>query len=146
MRPTRDSGYIQGTPVGSRVGPLFSLLASPYTRMTCEVGDTGLEPVTPSLSSTGRRHVSVDIKGLTSDDFLGCPNGCPSSQIWLHEDEFGVSPVETLMVMSEQLLQSAVACDSFHLSLVLADDNGAIRIDTTAMPNGIVYSRVDEVA
>ncbi len=110
------------------------------------MGDTGLEPVTPSLSSTGRRDVSVDTKGLTPIDFFGCPNGCPSSQIWLHEDEFGVSPAETVMVMIEELLQSAVASDCFRLSLVLADANDSIRIDTTAMPNGLVYSQVDEVA
>ncbi len=110
------------------------------------VGDTGLEPVTPSLSSTGRRDVSVNITGLTTSDFFGCPNGCPSSLTWLHEDEFGVSPVETMMVMIEELLQSAVVDDCFRLSLVLADDNDAIRINTTAMPNGIVYSQVDEVA
>ena len=109
------------------------------------MGDTGLEPVTPSLSNTGRRGVSVDITGLASGDFLGCPNGCPSSQVWLHEDEFGVSPAETVMVMIEELLQSAVASDCFRLSLVLADANDSIRIDTTAMPNGIVYSHVDKV-
>jgi len=50
------------------------------------------------------------------------------------------------MVMIEELLQSAVANDCFRLSLVLADENDAIRIDTTAMPNGIVYSQVDKVA
>ncbi len=110
------------------------------------MGDTGLEPVTPSLSSTGRRGVSDGVTGLTSSNFLGCPNGCPSSQIWLHEDEFGVSPVETMMVMIEELLQSAVVDDCFRLSLVLADENDSIRIDTTAMPNGIVYSQVEEAA
>jgi hypothetical protein len=102
--------------------------------------------VTPSLSSTGRRGVSGDITGLTSSDFFGCPNGCPSYQIWLHEDEFGVSPVETMMVMIEELLQSAVVNDCFRLSLVLAGENDSIRINTTAMPNGIVYSQVNEVA
>ena len=110
------------------------------------MGDTGLEPVTPSLSNTGRRGVSVDIKGVAASDFFGCPNGCPCSQIWLHEDEFGVSPVETIMVMIEELLQSAVVNDSFRLSLVLANENDAIRINTTAMPNGIVYSQVGKVA
>ncbi len=78
-------------------------------------------------------------------DFSGCPSGCPSSQTWLHEDEFGVSPVETIMVMIEELLQSAVANDCFRLSPVLADKNDSIRIDTTAMPNGIVYSHIEEV-
>jgi dissimilatory sulfite reductase (desulfoviridin) alpha/beta subunit len=110
------------------------------------VGDTGLEPVTPSLSSTGRRDVSGYTTRLTVSDVSGCPNGCPSSQVWLHEDEFGVSPVETMMVMIEELLQSAVANDCFRLSLVLADENDAIRINTTAMPNGIVYSQVAEAA
>jgi hypothetical protein len=50
------------------------------------------------------------------------------------------------MVMVEELFQSVVANDCFRLSLVLADENDAIRIDTTAMPNGIVYSQVEEVA
>ena len=110
------------------------------------MGDTGLEPVTPSLSNTGRRDVSVDNTGLTSGDFLGCPNGCPSSRVWLHEDEFGVSPIETMMVMIEELLQSTAASDCFRLSLVLANENDAVRIDTAAMPDGIVYSRIEEVA
>ncbi len=55
-----------------------------------------------------------------------------------------MSPVETMMVMIEELLQSAVVDDCFRLSLVLADENNSIRIDTTAMPNGIVYSQVEE--
>ena len=50
------------------------------------------------------------------------------------------------MVMIEELLQSAVVNDSFRLSLVLANENDAIRINTTAMPNGIVYSQVGKVA
>ena len=57
-----------------------------------------------------------------------------------------MSPVETIMVMIEDLLQSAAANDCFRLSLVLADENDVVRIDTTAMPNGIVYSQVEEVA
>ena len=50
------------------------------------------------------------------------------------------------MVMIEELLQSAVANVCFRLSLVLADENDAIRIDTTAMPNGIVYLQVGDAA
>ena len=50
------------------------------------------------------------------------------------------------MVLIKELLQSAVANDSFRLSLVLADENDVVRIATTAMPNGIVYSQVEEVA
>ena len=49
------------------------------------------------------------------------------------------------MIMIEELLQSTVANQSFRLPLVLADKNRTIRIDTTAMPNGIVYSHVDKV-
>ncbi len=138
---TEDSPSDVSAFPGNRKTPL-----TPSVNEVHQVGDTGLEPVTPSLSSTGRRDVSIDTKRLTKSDFFGCPNGCPSSQIWLHEDESDISPVETIMVMIEELLQSAVVSDCFRLSFVLADEDDAIRINTTAMPNGIVYSRVDEVA
>ncbi len=64
----------------------------------------------------------------------------------MHDDDFGVSPVETIMVMIEELLRSAVASDCFRLSLVLGDESSVVRVDTTAMPNGIVYTQVDEMA
>ena len=56
---------------------------------------------------------------------MGCPRCCPSQQVWLHEDESDVSPVETNMVMIEELLQSHVANDTFRLSLILGDDSNA---------------------
>ena len=85
-------------------------------------------------------------KGLTTSPFLSCPKCCPSQQVWLHEDDTGVSPVETIKVMIEELLQSAVVNESIHLSLVLGDESNAVRVDTTAMPNGIVYTQVGEMA
>ena len=108
--------------------------------------ERGFEPPTSSLGSSPHGDVSVSSKGLTTSPFLSCPRCCPSQQVWLHEDDTGVAPVETIMVMVEELFQSVVANDCFRLSLVLADENDAIRIDTTAMPNGIVYSQVEEVA
>ena len=48
--------------------------------------------------------------------------------------------------MIEELLQSAVANDCFRLSIVLANEKDSIRIDTTGMPNGLVYAHVEEVA
>jgi hypothetical protein len=62
------------------------------------------------------------------------------------KDDTGVSPVETIRVMIEELLQSAVVNASIRLSLVLGVEGSVVRIDTTAMPNGIVYSQVDEMA
>ena len=106
----------------------------------------GFEPSASSLGSSPHGTASGDSKGLTTSPFLSCLRCCPSQQVWLHEDDTRVSPVQTIMVMIEELLQSAVANDCFCLSLVLADDNDAIRIDTAAMPNGIVYTQVDEMA
>ena len=46
--------------------------------MTCEVGDTGLEPVTPSLSSKGTSNASVDTKALTTTSSGACTAACTS--------------------------------------------------------------------
>jgi len=40
------------------------------------VGDTGLEPVTPSLSSKGASNVSVDTKALTTTPSGACTTAC----------------------------------------------------------------------
>ena len=106
----------------------------------------GCEPPTSSLGSSPQGDASVASKGLTTSPFLSCPRCCPSQQVWLHENDTGVSPVETIMVMVEELLQSAGANDCFRLSLVLGDESSVVRVDTTAMPNGIVYTQVDEMA
>jgi hypothetical protein len=46
--------------------------------MFFEVGDTGLEPVTPSLSSKGASIASVDIKALTAPLSGACTAACTS--------------------------------------------------------------------
>ena len=43
------------------------------------VGDTGLEPVTPSLSSCGHNDVSEDTKAFTSSPSAACPPACTSN-------------------------------------------------------------------
>ena len=85
---------------------------------------------------------STAIKGLATSQ-ISC---CPSQQVWLHEDNTGVSPVETIRLMIEELLQSAVVNDPIRLSLILGDERNAIRFDARAMPNGIVYSQTVEMA
>ena len=46
--------------------------------MFFEVGDTGLEPVTPSLSSKGTSIASGDTKGLTTTPSGACTAACTS--------------------------------------------------------------------
>jgi hypothetical protein len=43
-----------------------------------EVGDTGLEPVTPSLSSKGTSNASVAIKELMTTPSCACTAACTS--------------------------------------------------------------------
>ena len=42
------------------------------------MGATGLEPVTPSLSSKGSCNASAENKGLTTNDNSACPAACPN--------------------------------------------------------------------
>jgi len=48
------------------------------------VGDTGLEPVTPSLSSLGMHDVSACTKGLTTTLFSVCTNVCTNYSKCVH--------------------------------------------------------------
>jgi hypothetical protein len=99
---------------------------------THRVGDTGLEPVTPSLSNAEIDNVSATIKGLT---LLHDPNSLsvsPSEQDWLHNDPTGVSPLETIRITFEEFLQSADITHRFSLSAVLASGNRTIRLNSIA--------------
>ena len=51
--------------------PLTGLFFGPLRKIP-KVGDTGLEPVTPSLSSTSAVVLSPFIEGLTTSDSGGC--------------------------------------------------------------------------
>ena len=54
----------------------------PFATHCCErlyeVGDTGLEPVTPSLSSNSRHNASEANKGLASTPAAACTSACTS--------------------------------------------------------------------
>src|SRR6266704_330097 len=56
-----------------------------------KVGATGLEPVTPSVSSKGRCHASDSSKGLAEGDPAACTSDCTSEPENAHAD-----PLETL--------------------------------------------------
>ena len=77
---------------------------------------------------------------------LGCPNGCPSFPTWLFEEPTGVSPAETIGIMVEEFLQSCDVTRRLNLSMVLASENRAIRLDSTAFPSGFVVTLTQDVS
>ena len=94
---------------------LPQLLLSIQDNDFLEVGDYSAKPITRSLSNTGQRGASDSITGLVARGFSYCPNGCPNSQTWLHDDVSSVSPVETIIVIVEELLQGNIRETIFTL-------------------------------
>ena len=94
-----------------------------------------------SLGIAGDGNVSAATQGVTPNQNPVCSRICTSDLNWLHEDDTGVSPKETIMVLFEELLQSVDATKGLHLSLVLESENKAVHVVATAMPNGIVYAQ-----
>jgi len=121
---------------GKRKGPLSSADNDPFG-----VGDTGLEPVTPSLSNTGRRDVSATEQGLaeTCDSIL--PTDRPIFMFYPPERQISVSPLDTLMIMLEEKLQPIVDSGCLNLSMILTSENQAIHLDSTVLPNGFVFTQ-----
>lgn len=48
------------------------------------------------------------------------------------------------MVMIEEKLQPIVDDDCLKLSMILASENKTIRLDSTVMPDGLVYVRSED--
>jgi hypothetical protein len=106
---------------------------------------TGFEPPTSSLGSSLHGDVNEATKELTTGQIPSCPKCCPSQQVWLHEDDTGITPVATISVMLEEFLQSADVSRSLKLSVVLTDEITTVRLDSLALPNGFVYARTRDV-
>ena len=62
-----------------------------------------------------------------------------------HSDN-GISPAATIRVMVEEFLQSADVNRSLRLSVVLVNDDRAVRLDSLALPNGFVHARTRDVS
>jgi hypothetical protein len=57
----------------------------------------------------------------------------------MHENDAGVSPIESTMIMFEEMLQSLDGSDCFRLSLILTSKNDSIRVNATPIPSGFSH-------
>ena len=110
-----------------------------------EERERGFEPPTSSLGSSLHSDVSVASKGLATGPFSGCPRICPSELSWMHDGETSISPATTINVMLEEFLQSADVSRALRLSIVLAEEDRVVRLDSLAMPNGFAYAQTRDV-
>ena len=65
------------------------------------MGDTGLEPVTPSLSSNGTPNVSVDTKALAETLATACTTACTRMRDEVQTDSLKVLAAELIGVLPE---------------------------------------------
>jgi len=63
----------------------------------------------------------------------------------MHDGETSISPATTINVMLEELLQSADVSRALRLSIVLAEEDRVLRLDSLAMPNGFVHAQTRDV-
>ena len=63
----------------------------------------------------------------------------------MHDGEASISPATTINVMLEEFLQSADVSRALRLSIVLAEEDRVVRLDSLAMPNGFVYPQTRDL-
>jgi hypothetical protein len=63
----------------------------------------------------------------------------------MHDGDMGISPAATISLMLEEFVQSANVSRALRLSIVLAEEDRVVRLDSLAMPNGFVYAQTRDV-